>query len=196
MERNSQTENLKEYDITFCPPEEEMKNLTENLVVVGHSDLVKGLLCNSCKKLLYDPVSCTECQDLFCRVCISKINEKRSSNSNLCAHSSHINVDKTLKNILNKISLKCPRSSHGCEKILNYEALEIHLKTCAKSLYRCKFCYFRGSIEECLIHDQTCEPSLSTCFMCKDKIKTRKIDDHTQEVCMISISNYICFLKF
>ena len=191
MESNSQIDNLREYDITYCPPEEEMKNLSENLVVEGHSGLVKGLLCNSCKKLLYDPVSCAECQDLFCQVCISKINEKSSSNSNLCAHSSQINVDKTLKNILNKIKLKCPRSSHGCKEILNYEALESHLKECPKSLYRCKFCDLRGSFDECKIHDQTCEPSFSTCTMCDDIIKKRKVVDHTQEVCMGSISNYI-----
>jgi hypothetical protein len=74
---------------------------------VGINDeLAENFECNICKLIVFEPVSCKECDKLFCKACIDQWNKPCP----LCNKSfKGVPLHKLLKRFLNDILIKeCP----------------------------------------------------------------------------------------
>lgn len=69
-------------------------------------------LCPICQTLVYDPMSCLNCEPLYCRSCLLKLKNQRCPTCNQDKNFNTVNLK--LKNMLMELSLKgCP--STGCD---------------------------------------------------------------------------------
>jgi hypothetical protein len=194
--------NLDDFEISKFSPEEEMKNLSGILIDEKHSSVSSGLLCKICNNIVYEPVDCDQCMELMCKSCVvdsNKVSLANRKNSSQCLHSNFKNSCKTLKNMQNRISLKCPHTYLGCNEVMEYESLQSHLtKSCKFVKYKCNYCNYYGCEEECKTHSIECADSFITCSTCIEKIKKKNHKDHSsfdclENICKIKILNYYSF---
>ena len=138
-----------------------------------HSDSLKMIyefICPICDRLVFDPVICKENQCIYCHKCIKKWIDKFGTNA-ACKSCKKIfirdNIPKLIKNVLNKIKLKCYNSNEGCKEIISYESFINHLNSCQFSLFKCvsrSDCEFIGIKSELIEHLKTCKNQLSKTF--------------------------------
>ncbi|KAG8186682.1 hypothetical protein JTE90_014756 [Oedothorax gibbosus] len=99
------------------------------------------LVCSVCHCVFCDPVHCP-CNHVFCRACISKW-LLRNRNCPICRKRTGLysiqDVVPLIRNMINKLILRCHNLEKGCEEKFTLEACESHLKnSCFYELVKCK----------------------------------------------------------
>jgi WD40 repeat protein len=181
-------------------------NIDPELVTGDLNFLKPQFICTLCKYFVLDPKLCSQCQAIFCQKCILKyksLNDKKCPNS--CEQFEEVELNKSLKNILNLMEIKCPSNNHECGSFL-YENFKTHLSDCPNivrelkclcpcnsaiksklrfihdnykdSLLRCKICYKFYNTEETNKHEDN---YIVECMMCKKLILHKDQSNHNKE---------------
>ena len=111
-------------------------------------------ICPLCNGIIINPFVCEKCEKCFCKTCIDKYMDENGKNK--CP----FNCDKTsfkrsifLTNILSQLKFKC---KNGCDKIIEYQNLEIHYnEECPKIDFKTKYFELKKKYDEmCLLLKQ------------------------------------------
>jgi WD40 repeat protein len=121
-------------------------------------DKFPELLCQICLCLVLDPLSCQNCDSIYCSKCIKQY----SRYSGLCPNRCRLvlkPVNRIVKNMINQIKIKCIFFFKGCKEILNHEKFENHINTCEFGPYLClaKNCYSVDILSKMTSHTKFCE---------------------------------------
>ena len=150
-------EEQKHLEQTLQPTDEE---LFENFKLVQFTDKEneQEWSCPICTMLVYDPVSCENCDPLYCRRCVRHNLNKKCPTCN--QESEFRGANLKLKNIMMKITLEgCPHIK--CDKhqaFLTYEQILAHFKEeCEEFIMKCpKGCLLKDKKTEIAKHLENC----------------------------------------
>jgi len=170
------------YKIETLPIQLENIFISEDLII---EDKFKFdfLNCKICYSVVRDPVSCNQCEDLFCFFCMDFCLEKK----NKCPHCRDFpfnerKINKNIKNILNEISIKCPLF---CGEILKYKNLENHLEICTSrpKFYTCNSCcqtikVENNDLKDLKTHYDECPNIMYKCPDCNNNFNKEQINKH------------------
>ena len=137
--------------------------------------LCEEIICPICLLIPLNPISCSICENIFCKECYNKLG-KCSYN---CTNSSQKEIDKILYNMLNKLKFKC--YNEDCKEIVFYRNYLNHIvNDCDFSKYKCLFknCGFIGTKKECLKHTYKCPLKSEECQYCRNKVYSFKYEKH------------------
>ena len=98
--------------------------ITQSLVT-NRSDInafEDEIICHICQNIILEPTQCVECQNSFCKQCITNWFKKSSTCPFRCK-TSEMKENKLLKRLLSKLKLSCP---FKCGKIISYEDFANH----------------------------------------------------------------------
>jgi hypothetical protein len=100
------------------------------------------VVCVICTGIIIDPSQCENCENTFCKICIDKWLTQSQSCPYKCKEFSIKNSCRTIKNLLEKLTFKCP---FLCNLDLEYSYTGIikHLKICT---IKKTFCYICNSL--------------------------------------------------
>lgn len=104
--------------------------------------LAKNLSCPLCNTLFISPVIASCCGNTFCINCIG--------NGTKCpVHKkfTHYTPNRILQSMIDEIPFKCVCGESVLSKMRNE-----HSNTCIKVLKKCKFCGYKGNLEERVKH--------------------------------------------
>ncbi len=144
------------------------------------------LNCKLCYSVIRDPVSCNQCEDLFCSFCIDICLDKK----NRCPHCRDIpfnerKINKNINNILNDIAIKCPLL---CGEVFKYKNLHNHLEICSSrpKLYTCNYCCVGIRVENndlvnLISHNEECPNIKFKCPECKNIFTRENIYEHIKK---------------
>ncbi|KAG2236319.1 hypothetical protein INT48_001383 [Thamnidium elegans] len=142
-----------------------------------------NLICCICQAPYIEPVI-THCGHTFCTFCIYQAIEA----SPVCPiDRANISIDdiqpaaKIISNMVNELSVYCPRHEQGCAHICQRQYIESHLK------YHCQYTMAPCKLDECKelllkkdlgTHVKTCKYRIVECNMCKKKMCSYELEDH------------------
>ena len=136
--------------------------------------------CNICIGLVYSPVECKECQQIFCESCLDDWLRRGNQNCPRCqAKLLKSQLNRILKKFLEQTKLKgCP----NCDASeMTYEELLTHLqRQCAQVDVKCPLgcgeSYQRGAWEHHF--DQVCTNVKALCTQCEEPLPKNEIVSH------------------
>ena len=64
-----------------------MEEKLKSINVIGNEDLKKCLTCQICKSIVLSPVTCINCENLFCQECTETMNKKECEEGGKCEFS-------------------------------------------------------------------------------------------------------------
>lgn len=91
------------------------------------------LICPICSGVLQDPVQAPICEHAFCTACINEwFNHQETCPVDRQPITSSIlkPVPRILKNLLSRLTIKCPNVEFGCEQVIKLDVLNQHLLEC------------------------------------------------------------------
>lgn len=140
-------------------------------------------LCEICKDILQNPVSCKHCESNFCSECIQLyVNQNNSECPDKCKFE-EIKPSKLVFKALDVLQFKC--SNVPCEEILNYSNyFTHHLKNCKYMPIPCTFCkkqFVQLNYEE---HVSQCDDFESNCDICGIKTRRKEFLKHDTTACL------------
>lgn len=97
-------------------------------------EIDEELICPICNCVLENPAQAPDCEHAFCRECISEWLSRQSTcpvDRSFTLISYLQPVPRILKNLLNKLQIRCENVSHGCTEILRLESLVDHQANCS-----------------------------------------------------------------
>jgi WD40 repeat protein len=182
-------------------------NIDPELVVGDLKFLKPQFICTICKYFVMDPRLCSQCQTIFCQKCISKFSNQNGQRCpNHCDNFTEVELNKSLKNILNLMEIKCPSNHVDCQSSFIYENFKAHLSECQyivrelkclcpcnatiksklKSIYelyrgallKCKICFKFYNPEDSAKHEDN---YIIECLMCKKHILHKDQVNHAKE---------------
>ena len=91
----------------------------------------EDLICSVCCNVFEDPVS-TPCGHTFCRVCITETirSNPKCPLDRVQVREINLSPNITVKNLLDKLMIKCTFQKDGCPHIMKWSDLETHVKCC------------------------------------------------------------------
>ena len=126
--------------------------------VVNQDMLSDDVKCRICHGILMRPMECKHCENCFCMDCLQKWLRESGQCPFKCSDEPDFKMKphKIIRNMLCKLKITCKNKSLGCEKILNYDKLEIHeehecellKKPCPESAQGCKVMLRKDEIEK------------------------------------------------
>ncbi len=161
-------------------PIEFKEGVDTDLITPEFESLVEELICPICQCLCLYAVKCTTCEKPFCKYCITQWLKKKSTCPNRCKYQEG-ELSRILRNLLNKIKLKCPNNYLGCNETIIYENFEKHVKSCEYSEWKClgEGCNFRGNKQAVIDHTTNgCSSLMEKCKYCKRSFKISEYMDH------------------
>ena len=113
----------------------------------------KSMKCSICEGIIFDPVACNDCKEVFCKQCIqSKIYKNEKCPLEDCFPITvSVIIDEVFKKKFEKVKINCFYNCNSEINLLNYA---LHLQECEveyKEIY-CKFCR-TGKIKEKIINE-------------------------------------------
>ncbi|KAI8150180.1 hypothetical protein BJV82DRAFT_586172 [Fennellomyces sp. T-0311] len=142
-----------------------------------------NLICCICQAPFVEPVV-LPCGHTFCATCIHQAYEA----SPVCPiDRSSITLSdirpavKIVSNMVNELSVRCPRSEEGCEHVGQRQFIEGHVKNdclytfAACNLDECKALVLKKDLST---HVSTCKYRPAECKMCKKKMRMLELEDH------------------
>lgn len=152
-----------------------------DLIIPKHKDMSTEVICSICLAVIYDPIMCSKCENIFCRSCINSLLKKSFKCPNKCIFEEK-EVGRVLKNLLNKFELQCYFVKNGCSSILLYGEFIKHCNNCDYGDFKCLTdnCDFVGIKKEVIAHVQICPLKLLLCKYCKEKIYQKEFEGHTK----------------
>lgn len=153
------------------------------------SDLDKNILenkiCHICLNLVWNPIDCSKCQNIFCKYCINLL-LKKNYPCPLCNKSFKSSNCKALKKIFKGIKIKCPNSP--CNDYPDYSDYEQHLKKCQYRKYHCsnEGCDYENTLnnkEDMKELFNSCKYRIINCDFCKEEMIAKKLENHCKKDC-------------
>jgi hypothetical protein len=86
------------------------------------------LNCVICSNILFQPMTCINCENSFCKECIIKW-ENKNKNCPLCKKELKTKESRIIKNLLSDLIIKCEK----CNKDIKYDDFKNHQILCEKS---------------------------------------------------------------
>ena len=154
---------------------------------------LNDLLCYQCENFPLNPISCSECNTIFCKECINENN--KCLNCNSIFKQGEILED--LKNLYSNIKINCKYKECGCDEILSSNELLNHENNCKSKIGKCTFCNNEFKYEELYSHIKNCKNNERKCIICgyKDTYeeynKTDKKIEHIKHILLPDITNII-----
>ena len=165
----------------IVPDEKEKENLPK-------------ILCSNCHKFPLEMLACTECNHIYCGVCINNKAKCLNCNSVLKIKKK---VDEYLENLFSSCKIICKYAECGCQEQIEPKELLTHEKTCKNKERKCDNCNEKMTYEKYLTHYKECKLDLAECESCgyKDSVheyeKTNKKIEHIRHILMPEIENII-----
>eukprot|EP00347_Sterkiella_histriomuscorum_P004689 403359482 len=94
--------------------------------ISGEGDLENHYKCIICSGVVFDPVECKSCQNLYCKQCIDK---SRYKCPNKCDNAQFQTIHRLLRNVLNKMTFRC-QNYPRCFVQLRYDQYKQHYDKC------------------------------------------------------------------
>mmetsp|Transcript_32535 Transcript_32535/g.31771 ORF Transcript_32535/g.31771 Transcript_32535/m.31771 type:complete len:214 (+) Transcript_32535:219-860(+) len=145
-----------------------------------------------CYGVLIDPKECKNCQQSFCKRCITHWKNINSMCPLKCPRLELIEPHRNTSALLNKLKIKCKNNENGCTEILEYKGVLKHELICQFEKIQCpafKDCnveVFRGEIEK---HKKECQFIKVQCSKCFKTVARRKMFLHERDDCPYSLVN-------
>jgi len=162
--------------------------LNQDRVVNAHEyeKTLNHLVCPICLNILWDPVSCSNCQINYCRNCIYGWLKKQNNGPPSCPNRCNfvqISTPPIIKDLLSGIVISCINENKGCKEKINYDELSKHQKNCKYQEKLCKGCSQLFSFEKLSIHEEMCEefPVVAPC--CDRSFSRKKLKEHDEKSC-------------
>ena len=146
-----------------------MNNLInrENLIIekediIDSSELYDYLLCPICKELVRDAITCSKCNDNFCKRCINTWQSTGHKDCPCCQQTwTHRNLDKALQKILDSYLIMCKYPE--CSEIVKCRDLNGHMEECKYKKISCIYCNYTSTITDMGNHLITCPLVRKSC---------------------------------
>jgi len=97
------------------------------------NDINIDLICNICRGVLEEGVWVPDCEHSFCRECINNWLSRR----NVCPNDRQYlsltqlkTIPRFMRNILDKLEIKCDFIGNGCPQVVTLESLRQHVSVC------------------------------------------------------------------
>ena len=116
-----------------CAPDEVKELVNAATDLDGNEP--RDMVCLICKNTVYDPVKCkrTECEELFCNLCINQWLEENNQCPNCKQERSFEPIGRKMRSMLAQNLVVC-----RCKKIMTYEKLiGEHKSVCLKKKVSC-----------------------------------------------------------
>jgi len=175
--------------------DEKLAGIALDRVIETCKEYASELICFICSNFLIDPILCDECQIIFCSSCILKWTQDSSGICPKGCKFKQRSISKVIRNLLNKIKLKCKNMVNGCKEILNYDDYFNHLNNlCEYILFQCgsEGCNFTSIEREMIIHVSICEKTKLKCQYCSDCILRCNLRIHEEECCLRIVICHFC----
>ena len=194
--RNSEKLEIKKnFDKLFIyKSNNQFNNIDTKLFLKDFTEIVQEIECPICLQFPLNQIQCFHCSKIFCKEC--QIKEKCSNCRNDFRPKE---LDRTLKNIIDKLLLKCK----NCEKFKKITRVKVsnylnHLKCCDYSDYQCLICkkIIQNSRFKCYEHAHFCGYSDSYCTYCSKYIKLYIKKEHEIKCGEEMIPCEFCNIKF
>ena len=153
------------------------------------SDLDKKILdnkiCPICLNLIWDPVDCLKCQNIFCKYCLDS-SLAIKNNCPLCRKQFKSSKCKALKKLFEGIKIKCPNSS--CNENPEYSDYIEHLEKCKYRKYHCsnKGCNYENILinkDDMKLHLTSCLYRITNCDFCDKEMIANQLEKHFKHDC-------------
>lgn len=142
------------------------------------------LLCAFCRGVLEHPVR-GECKHVFCKACLQKALSKHQFWCPECkvdlSTSEAEEPDDELVEKLGALSLHCKHYKSGCEAVVTYHSLQLHLqRDCSCRLVSCehKGCSETVQYADLESHMEKCNHRLVECKVCKVCLPRKDMSAH------------------
>ncbi|XP_067122287.1 E3 ubiquitin-protein ligase PDZRN3-like [Centruroides vittatus] len=116
----------------------------------------EDLICSICDCVFYDPVECP-CRHVYCRNCICDWLSCQNT-CPVCRKSVILYelraVGPIIKNMIMKLTIRCPNSEHGCKKNFALEEYDSHLVNCDYVVVECSKCQEKMVVKDKFKHEQ------------------------------------------
>ncbi|CAF3337401.1 unnamed protein product [Rotaria socialis] len=138
--------------------------------------------CPICHCLLWKPVSCSSCQNLFCCKCIQKCLEINPTTCPFRCTPFEINrAPPHIQSIVGRLRIRCRNTSFGCTQILSYDSLEQHEHVaCIFRTKRCTTCEELVLVNQIDEHQLLCQPTVLKCNWCECAVERTLFESHSQ----------------
>ena len=80
------------------------------------------IICQICQCIMIEPVSCSKCQNYYCKKCIDSWLKKSGNCPNRCENATFNNVIEKNR-VITKLKFKCKK---GCGAILSFDEIKEH----------------------------------------------------------------------
>ena len=176
-------------------PPHENSIIPYRIIINNENDKNKlnDLLCYKCQNFPLNPISCSECNTIFCKECIDENN--KCLNCNSIFKKGEISDD--IKNLYSNIKINCKYKECGCNEILSSNELLNHENNCKSKIGKCSFCNNEFKYEELYSHIKNCKNTERKCTICgyKDTYeeynRTDKKIEHIKHILLPEITNII-----
>ena len=153
--------------------------------------------CPVSLNLVWEPVECLNCQNVFCEACAQKIVDKGNNKCPMCNKFPFVFRRSLIaRKALSLIHLKC--INEKCNITSGYSDYLDHLKKCPFVNYKCtnEGCNFIGIKTEIEKHISNCPYRIIICNSCYKETIFNKKDIHIKEECEeTDIVCPLCFMK-
>lgn len=124
-------------------------NRNENILIdisidkehISNKDVIQSMKdeisCSICIGVVIDPLTCSKCENNFCKVCINQWQKSNNKCPFRCSPLSFNPPTRLLKNMLSNLEIICP---NDCGDIINYNKLKDHLMVCKVEKRQCPCC--------------------------------------------------------
>ena len=167
----------------------------KSLICKENYEIAKYISCQICKEIPLNPITCKNCETIYCNECLNNNNIKKCNIN--CERFEKKDLSNLLKKLLSKIKLRCYFYESGCEEIILFKNFINHIKNCEYSEYICSNCQFFGNKRQCIIHYLTKENliindnkknindnnKIINCEFCKERIPFNSYLEHKNLYC-------------
>ncbi|MCQ2820433.1 MAG: hypothetical protein MJ252_24475, partial [archaeon] len=95
-----------------------------------------GIMCTICQNIAINPITCSKCQNSFCKECIDEFKKKGTECPFRCTGATQ-KPNRVMRSVLSKLKIKCRR---GCGEELSYSDYENHfMNACSKIDFKVKY---------------------------------------------------------
>lgn len=153
--------------------------------LIDQTSFVEEVICDICKNILLEPISCSECQHIFCSSCINHWMERKQQN--ICIYRcdfSKKQVPPVMIQLLRKLKLKCKYSENGCQEQIDYDFLAEHEKNCEYHKKKCHGCKEKILKKDYESHVCQCEMISIVCGDCGNEMTRKDFQLHNFTLCL------------
>ena len=144
-----------------------------------------ALICAICLDIINTPVQATCCGKLFCKVC-QENSIKQDTKCPHCRNTMKVFEDKRCQQEINALKIVCPYYVRDCAWSGCVSDLKQHIDNCQYKFVKCpNHCKYNTYSDAYLLRKHlenhlanTCADRLVTCEHCKNKTKSKDLNDH------------------